>query len=122
MNAIRIAEFGGPEVLHYESVPDPAAKAGEVVVKIEAVGVNFIDVYHRKGMYKIALPQILGQEAAGTVTAVGPETTAVKAGDRVAWTSVFGGYAEYCAVPTERLVVLPPEITSRRGAAAMRRA
>ena len=119
MNAIRIETFGGPEVLQYQDVPEPVAKPGEAIVRIEAAGVNFIDVYHRKGAYKIALPQTLGQEAAGTVTSVGPGVTEVKVSDRVAWTSVFGGYAEYCAVPAERLVVLPAGLTSRQGAAAM---
>ena len=119
MNAIRIHELGGPEVLRYEEVPDPAPKAGDAIVKVEAAGVNFIDIYQRVGVYKLPLPLTLGLEGAGTVTAVGESVTDVRVGDRVAWTSVPGGYAEYCAVPADRLVMLPPGVTTKQGAAMM---
>jgi NADPH2:quinone reductase len=94
-------------------------KPGDAIVKVEAAGVNFIDIYQRVGVYKLPLPLTLGLEGAGTVTAVGESVTDVRVGDRVAWTSVPGGYAEYCAVPADRLVVLPPAVTTRQGAAMM---
>jgi len=119
MKAIRVHEFGGPEVLTYENVPDPSPKANEALVKLEAAGVNFIDIYQRTGIYKLALPLTLGLEGAGTVTAVGADVQSVKVGDRVAWTSVPGAYADYCAVPADRLVVLPASVTTRQGAALM---
>ena len=72
MKAIRIHQFGGPEVLQYEDVPDPSPKAGEALIKIDAAGVNFIDTYQRSGLYKVPLPVTLGQEGGGTVTAVAP--------------------------------------------------
>jgi len=119
MKAIRIHQFGGPEVLQYEDAPDPAPKAGEAVVKIDAAGVNFIDTYQCSGAYKVPLPAILGQEGGGTVTAVGPNVTSVKAGDKVAWTGILGSYAEEIAVPAERLVALPAGVTTKQGAAIM---
>jgi NADPH2:quinone reductase len=100
-------------------VPEPMPKANEAVVKIEAAGVNFIDIYQCTGIYKLALPLTLGLEGAGTVTAVGGDVQGVTIGDRVAWTSVPGAYAEYCAVPAARLVSLPPSVTTRQGAAMM---
>ena len=84
--AVRIHSFGDPSVLRYEDIPEPTPKPGEAVVQIDAAGVNFIDVYHRTGLYPISLPLTLGQEAAGTVVAVGNDVTTLKAGDRVAWT------------------------------------
>lgn len=119
MKAIRIHQFGGPEVLQYEDVPDPSPKAGEALVKVEAAGVNFIDTYQRSGAYKISLPAILGQEGAGTVRAVGPGVTNVKVGDQVAWTGILGSYAEMIAVPADRLVALPSGVTTKQGAAIM---
>ena len=119
MKAIRVHAPGGPEVLRYEDVPDPQPSAGEAVVRIEAAGVNFIDVYHRTGLYKAPLPVTLGQEGAGTVLSVGSDVRDVAPGDRVAWASVFGAYAEKAAVPAERLVKLPEGISAREGAAAM---
>jgi NADPH2:quinone reductase len=119
VKAIRIHELGGPEILRYEDVPEPVPKPAEAVVKVEAAGVNFIDIYQRIGVYKLPLPLTLGLEGAGTVTAVGEGVTDVRVGDRVAWTSVPGGYAEYCAVPADRLVVLPPGVTTKQGAAMM---
>ncbi len=119
MKAIRVHALGGPDVLTYEDIPDPTPKAGEALVKVEAAGVNFIDIYQRVGVYKLTLPLTLGLEGAGTVTAVGAGVTDVRVGDRVAWTSVPGGYAELCAVPADRLVKLPPGVTTRQGAAMM---
>ena len=119
MKAIRVHSPGGPEALRFEDVPDPEPSIGEAVVRIEAAGVNFIDVYHRTGLYKAPLPVTLGQEAAGVVEAVGPAVTDLRPGDRVAWAAVFGGYAEKAAVPAERLVKLPDGVGARQGAAAM---
>ncbi len=119
MKAIRVHALGGPEVLTYEDVPEPTPRAGEALVKVEAAGVNFIDIYQRVGVYKLTLPLTLGLEGAGTVTALGTGVSDIRVGDRVAWTSVPGGYAEYCAVPAHRLVKLPAGVTSRQGAAAM---
>ncbi len=119
MKAVRVHTVGGPEVLRYEDVPEPTPKPGEAVVKIDAAGLNYIDVYYRSGLYKTDLPFTLGLEAGGTVTAVGPGVTEVKVGDRVAYTGVPGAYAEYAAVPAARLVVLPAGVTTRQGAAAM---
>jgi len=100
-------------------LPVPEPKASEAVVKLAASGVNFIDVYQREGRYKVPLPFVLGQEGAGVVTAVGADAKSVKKGDRVAWTGVLGGYAEYAAVPADRLVAIPAEVTDSQAAAAM---
>ncbi len=100
-------------------LPVPQAKSNEAVVKIAAAGVNFIDVYNREGRYKAPLPLVLGQEAAGVVSAVGSEVREVAVGDRVAYTSVLGSYAEYAAVPAERLVKIPAGVGEREAAAAM---
>ena len=120
MKAIRIHSLGGPEVLQLEDVPEPEPREGEVVVRLEAVGVNYIDVYFRTGLYKgPALPFTPGQEGAGTVSAVGTGVTDVAVGDRVAYTGIHGSYAEMAAVPAARLVKLPKGVTARLGAAAM---
>jgi NADPH:quinone reductase len=119
MKAIRVNAPGGPEVLHYEDVADPTPKAGEATVKVDAAGINYIDVYQRSGQYKLNLPLTLGLEAGGTVTAVGPNVTEVKVGDKVAYTGVAGAYAQYAAVPAARLVTLPAGLSTRQGAAAM---
>ena len=119
MKAIRIHAPGGPEVMRYEDVPAPAPKAGEAVVKVEAAGINYIDVYFRSGQYKAELPLTIGMEAGGTVSAVGSGVTDVKVGDRVAYTGIPGAYAEYAAVPAVRLVALPAGLTPKQGAAAM---
>jgi len=119
MKAIRVNAPGGPEVLRYEDVAEPAPKAGEAVVKVDAAGINYIDVYQRSGQYKLALPLTLGLEAGGTVTAVGPNVAEVKVGDKVAYTGISGAYAQYAVVPAARLVTLPAGLTTRQGAAAM---
>ena len=119
MKAIQVKQPGGPEVMELVDLPVPEPKSNETVVKLAASGVNFIDVYHREGRYKVPLPFILGQEGAGTVTAVGSEVTSVKKGDRVAWTGLLGGYAEYAAVPADRLVPIPSGVTDQQAAAAM---
>jgi len=119
MKAVRIHAPGGPEVMRYEDVPAPAPKAGEAVVKVEAAGINYIDVYFRSGQYKAELPLTIGMEAGGTVSAVGSGVTDVKVGDKVAYTGVAGAYAEYATVPVARLVALPAGLTPKQGAAAM---
>jgi NADPH2:quinone reductase len=119
VKAIRVQKTGGPEVLRLEEVAVPKAEPGQAVVKLEAIGVNFIDVYFRIGLYPTPLPFTPGQEGAGTVSGVGAGVTQVKTGDRIAYTGIQGSYAEYQAVPADRLVRLPTEVTSRDGAAAM---
>src|SRR5574338_1668674 len=99
MKAVRVHQYGGLEAWTYEEVSIPEPAEGEARVKIEAIGVNFIDIYHRIGRYQGTLPLALGQEAAGTVDAVGPKVTDVKPGDRVAYASVQGAYAEYAVAP-----------------------
>ena len=107
MKTIRVHQFGGLEVLAQDEVQVPEPGEGEARVKIEAIGVNFIDIYHRIGRYQGTLPLILGQEAAGIVDAVGPKVMDVKIGDRVAYASVQGSYAEYAIAPAWRLVPIP---------------
>ena len=119
MKAIQVQKTGGPEALTLVDLPVPKPKANEAVVKIAAIGVNFIDVYFREGRYPAPLPFIDGQEAAGTVTEVGSDVKTVKPGDRVAYTGVIGSYAEYAAVPADRLVHVPDKITDQQAAAAM---
>jgi NADPH:quinone reductase len=119
MKAIQIKQTGGPEVMEMADLPVPQPKPNEAVVKITAAGVNFIDVYNREGRYKVPLPFVLGQEGAGVVSAIGPEVREVAVGDRVAYTSVLGSYAEYAAVPADRLVKVPAEVGDREAAAAM---
>lgn len=119
MRAIRVNQQGGPEVLAYEELPTPSLATGENLVKIEAVGVNFIDTYQRSGLYKIPLPSTLGLEASGTIAAVGPGTSRFKVGDRVAYTNVPGAYAEFAAVPEEKLVALADDVSFAQGAAIM---
>ena len=119
MKAIQINQTGGPEVLQVADLAVPQPKPNEAVVKIAASGVNFIDTYQREGRYKVPLPFVLGQEGAGTVTAIGADVKSVKPGDRVAWASVLGSYAEYAAVPAERLVPVPDGVSDQQAAAAM---
>ena len=119
MKAIRIHAPGGPDAMRLDEVPQPAPKSGEALVKVDAAGLNYIDVYFRSGQYKAEYPLTLGLEAGGTVTAVGPNVTDVKVGDKVAYTGVPGAYAEYAVVPAARLVVLPAGVSTKQGAAAM---
>jgi len=119
MHAIRISRTGGPEVLEFVEVETPKPKAGEALVRLEAVGVNYIDVYHRIGLYKLPLPFIPGSEAAGVVEEVGDGVASVKRGDRVAYAMVPGAYAEYAAVPETKLVAVPAGLDTKTAAAAM---
>lgn len=119
MKAIRVHAPGGPEALRYEDVPRPEPKAGEAIVKVEAAGLNYIDVYFRTGAYKTSFPATVGQEGAGTVAALGPGVTGLDIGDRVASVSMAGSYAEYAAVPAEKLAPIPEGVSFAQAAAAM---
>ncbi len=119
MKAVYIEKTGGPDVLQYGDQPKPAPVAGQVLIKVAAAGVNFIDTYHRTGLYKVPLPAILGTEGAGVVEAVGDGVTAYKPGDRVAWTTARGSYAEYAAVPVNYVVKIPADVELRDAAAVM---
>jgi NADPH2:quinone reductase len=119
MKAIRVKTIGGPEVLQLDEVPDPSPGPGEALVRLEATGINFMDVYQRMGLYKATLPFTPGTEGAGTVVAVGDGVTEVVAGDVVASTNFTGSYAEMALARAERLVVLPAGLRPRDGAAAM---
>jgi NADPH2:quinone reductase len=120
MLAVRVHEPGGPEALHAERIPVPEPGRGEALVRVEASGVNFIDVYQRSGQYRLALPATLGGEGAGEVAAVGEGVRDVRVGDRVAWAlGGSGSYAEYATVPAARLVPLPAGVSARVGAAVM---
>ncbi|HWR13237.1 MAG TPA: quinone oxidoreductase [Terriglobales bacterium] len=119
MKAIQVSKTGGPEALQYVDLPVPKPKPNEALVKIESIGVNFIDVYFREGRYPAQTPFIVGREMAGTVTEVGSEVRDLQPGDRVAQTSVMGSYAEYQCVPEAQLVKVPDQITSEQAAAVM---
>jgi NADPH:quinone reductase len=118
-HAIRVHETGGPEVLKWEEVEVGEPGPGQVRIRQEAAGLNFIDVYHRTGLYAQPLPFIPGVEGAGTVDAVGPDVNVLKAGDRVAYGGPVGGYAELRLIPADRLVKLPDSVSSEQAAAAM---
>jgi NADPH2:quinone reductase len=119
MRAIRIDAFGGPEVLRLADIPDPVAGNGEIVVRSEASGINYLDTYHRTGLYPNPLPFVPGMEGAGVVTAVGPEVTLFRIGDRVAWTSAIGSYAASVKMPAEKAVAVPEGVELRTAAAVM---
>lgn len=119
MKAIQVPKTGGVEVLTFLDLPTPKPKPNEVLVKIAAAGVNFIDVYFREGRYPIAPPFIIGQEASGVASEVGGDVKDFKPGDRVAYTGITGAYAEYEAIPADRLVRVPAGITDQQAAAAM---
>ena len=119
MKAIQIHETGGPEVLTLADLPIPQPGPGQVLIRVEAVGVNFIEVYFRNGVYKAALPLTLGSEAAGTVEELGPGVTGFAAGDAVASVAALGSYAEYALVPAAALVKVPEGLTMQQAAAAL---
>jgi len=119
MKALRFHQYGGPEVLVYEDVPEAEPGPGETVVRIEAIGLNFIDTYHREGLYPVDLPAIPGMEAAGVVDRVGAGVSEVQPGDRVAYAGAMGSYAEEALVPADRLVPLPADMSFELGAAAL---
>jgi NADPH2:quinone reductase len=119
MKAILIETFGGPEVLRLADVPDPQAGKGQIRARVEAAGVNFIDVYHRTGLYPNALPFVPGQEGAGVVEQVGEGVVGLREGDRVGWANVTGAYAERALVPAAAAVRVPPSVDSRTAAAVL---
>jgi NADPH2:quinone reductase len=119
VKAIRVHTTGGPEVLRLEDVPTPEPAPGQILVRVEAAGVNFVDVYQRKGLYKLPLPATLGREAAGIVERVGEGVTSARPGDRVVSETAVGAYAEYAIVPAERAVILPDGMDARLAAAVM---
>ena len=119
-HAIRVHAFGGPDVLVWEQVPTPDPGPGQVLIQHAAVGLNFIDVYFRSGLYKIPLPMIPGMEGAGTILRVGPGVADFAEGDRVAYSSApIGAYAERRVMPADRLVRLPPDISFQAAAGMM---
>ena len=119
MHAIQVKKHGGREVLEYVEIETPKPKEGEALVRLEEIGVNFIDVYHRTGLYKLPLPLIPGSEGAGVVEEVGAGVTVVKKGDRVAYAMARGAYAEYAAVAADILVPIPVGVDFKTAAAAM---
>ena len=119
MKAVRVHEHGGPEVLRYEDVPEPVPEPNQAVVKIDVAGINFIDIYFRTGLYPTDLPFTGGQEAVGVVSAAGSEVSGIQPGDRVAYCGLLGGYAEYAAVPAQRLVKIPDGVDAPTAAALM---
>jgi NADPH2:quinone reductase len=116
---VRIHSLGGPEVLRWEEVAVPAPAAGELQVRHRAIGLNFIDVYHRTGVYPIGLPAVIGSEAAGVVEALGPGVSGFKAGDRVAYAPLIGAYCELRNLPAERAIPLPAAIADEQAAGMM---
>jgi NADPH:quinone reductase len=119
-HAVRIHSYGGPEVLRWDPIEVPEPGPGEVRIRHTAVGLNFIDTYERTGLYPVALPAVLGREAAGVVEAVGPRVSQVKVGDRVAYAgNSSGAYSEQRVLPAERLVRIPEGVDDRQAAALM---
>ena len=119
MRAIRVHSHGGPDTLRLEELPDPRPARGEALVQVEAAGVNFVEVYQRKGQYAMNLPYTPGSEGAGVVAAVGDNVSSVKVGDRVVSQSLRGSYAEFALAPAERLISIPDGVTAKVAAAAM---
>jgi NADPH2:quinone reductase len=119
MKAVRVHEIGGPDKLVYEDVPLPTPGPGQARVKIHAIGLNFIDIYFRTGLYNSPLPFIAGQEAAGVVDSIAEDVTTVKPGDRVAYTGTLGAYAECATVKASQLVPLPDSLSFESAAAVM---
>ena len=119
MKAVRIYEYGGVDVMRMEEAKPVLPGRGEALVRVEAAGVSFGDIYHRRGFYTFTFPSTLGHEGAGIVEAVGPDTREVKTGDKVAWTCVWGSYAAHLVAPAERLVIIPEGVEVRDAAAVM---
>lgn len=119
MKAIQVKQTGGPEVLELAQIPTPEPKEKEVVLKIAASGVNFIDTYQREGRYKLPLPFVAGQEGSGAISAIGSKVNGMRPGDRVAWAGLQGSYAEYIAAPADRVVPVPQGLDDHTAAAAI---
>jgi NADPH2:quinone reductase len=119
MKAIRVEKHGGPEVLQLTDLPDPSPAPGQLLVRVEAAGLNFIDTYHRTGLYPMELPFTLGLEGAGVVAGIGPDVTGFREGDRVTWTRAQGSCAERVLVPVDQAVAIPEGVDTRAAAAVM---
>jgi NADPH2:quinone reductase len=119
MKAVRIEAPGGPDRMRLEELPTPAPGPGQALVRVESAGVNFIDIYQRSGLYPVPMPCTLGLEGAGTVEAIGPDVSEVRAGDAVAWTGVPGSYADRALAPAAKMVRVPAGVDARQAAAAM---
>lgn len=119
MNAVRVHQPGGPEALRFEELPTPSPGPAEALVRLQAVGVNFVDIYQRSGLYKMPMPFTAGSEGAGVVEAVGSEVTDVKPGDRVAYAGVLGAYATHALVPAARLLKIPSGVDTKTAGATM---
>ena len=119
MRAIRVHENGGPEVLRVETVDDPIPGPGEALVRVEATGVNFIEIYQRKGAYKTPLPWTPGEEGAGTIVSLGPGVKDLRPGDRVVSYNLEGSYGEVAVAKADRLIAIPDDVTTRDAAAVM---
>lgn len=119
MHAIRFAETGGPDVLRYVETPDPSPAAGQVLIRHTAIGVNYIDTYHRNGLYPVTLPSGLGGEAAGVVERLGEGVSDLRVGDRVAFVGALIGYAERSVMPADRVVKLPDNVSDETAAASL---
>lgn len=119
MHAVQITEYGDAGVLRMQELPDPQPSANDVVVRVEAAGLNFIDVYQRSGFYQIPLPFIPGQEGAGTVVAVGTSVGDVRVGERVAWQGIMGSYASLAVIPADRVVPIPDSVDTGTAAAVL---
>ncbi len=119
MHAIKVSQHGGPDELQYVSVPDPEPGAGEILVRVAATGVNFIDTYQRSGAYAMNLPYVPGSEGAGEVIAVGPEVTTLTVGQRVAWCDAPGSYADLVVVRAARAIPVPDGVDDQVAASAL---
>jgi NADPH2:quinone reductase len=119
LKAIRIHEHGGPEVLVLEDIPQPEPGSDQVLIKVAASGLNFIDTYHRTGLYPVELPLTLGLEGSGVIESVGSEVSGFSSGDRVAWAGCPGSYAEYLTAPAAKVVKIPDGVSFESSAAAM---
>ncbi|HET6646090.1 MAG TPA: alcohol dehydrogenase catalytic domain-containing protein, partial [Pyrinomonadaceae bacterium] len=119
MKAIQVSKAGGPEVLEFVDIPTPEPKPNEALIKVQAAGVNFIDVYYREGRYPASMPFVCGQEGAGVVSSVGSDVKSLKVGDNVAYTGILGSYAEFAAVPADRVVQIPDKLDFKQAAASM---
>jgi len=119
MHAVEVAETGGPEVLRYIEMPTPSPGPGEVLIKADAIGVNYIDIYFRSGTYPRQLPYVAGSEVCGTVVAVGADVAVINVGDRVVTANAVGAYAEYCTAPADFVAYVPQAVQSDAIASAL---
>ena len=119
MRAIQFTQTGGPEVLTFKDLPTPQPKSGEALIRLTAIGINYIDTYHRSGLYAVPLPFVPGTEGAGVIEQVGEGVTGLAVGQRVAFATQSGAYAEYAVVPADKLVPIPDGLTDQQAAAAL---